>query len=161
MLIGERVAERMQAQSLSQAELARRIGISQQAVGKLVNGSSRSSSYLHRIARELRTTPEYLSGEIDDPDENAPPPVPRPMFQHILMPVALPGEAALAEMFAGLLETVDRKAPVDALARELAQLLPTALTQLRGRLIERPVPAPAPRKAAAAAPPSGAGGPRR
>lgn len=73
MLIGDRVAERMQGQGLSQAELARRIGISQQAVGKLVHGNSRSSTHLHRIARELGTTPAYLSGEVDDPNEDAPP----------------------------------------------------------------------------------------
>jgi len=74
MLIGQRLAERMQIAQLSQAELARRVGMSQQAVGKLVNGESRSSPNLHKIARELGTTPAYLAGETDDPDAGAPSP---------------------------------------------------------------------------------------
>lgn len=75
MIIGQRVAERMQTAQMSQAELARRVGMSQQAVGKLVNGGSRSSPNLHKIARALGTTPAYLAGETDDPDADAPPPL--------------------------------------------------------------------------------------
>lgn len=71
MLQPDRLSERLQAARLSQAELARRIGISQQAVGKLVNGESRTTGHLHRIARELGTTPAYLEGETDDPSEGA------------------------------------------------------------------------------------------
>lgn len=52
----------------SQAELARRIGVSQQTVWKLVTGASQSSKHLYAIARELGTSPEYLAGETDDPD---------------------------------------------------------------------------------------------
>ncbi len=58
---------------LSQSELARRIGVSQQAISRLSSGEVTGSRHLHRIARELGTTPAYLSGETDDPDANAPP----------------------------------------------------------------------------------------
>lgn len=71
MVIGERIAERLSAVGISQAELARRVGISQQAVGKLVHGESRKTSHIVRMARALSTTPAFLEGETDDPDQGA------------------------------------------------------------------------------------------
>lgn len=52
---------------MSQAELARRCGLDQSTINGLIRGSARSSRHLHRIARELGTTAEYLSGETSDP----------------------------------------------------------------------------------------------
>lgn len=71
MLVMERLAARMRLLGLSQAELARRVGISQQAIGKLVNGSSRSSPNIGKIAQVLETTPAYLVGQVEDPEEGA------------------------------------------------------------------------------------------
>jgi transcriptional regulator with XRE-family HTH domain len=67
-----RLRERMHAAGISQAELARRIRVSQQAIGKLAAGGAYGSKHLHRIARELGTTPAYLTGETDDPTSNVP-----------------------------------------------------------------------------------------
>lgn len=53
---------------MSQAKLARLAGLSQPTISDLVRGDSRSSAHLHKIARILGTTSEYLTGEIDDPD---------------------------------------------------------------------------------------------
>lgn len=75
MTLGQRIQARLIALGWSQSELARRTGLAQTTVNSLVKGDSRSSSHLHRIARELHTTPSYLVGETDDPDENAPPPL--------------------------------------------------------------------------------------
>lgn len=72
MVIGNRVGERMAALGLSQAELARRVGVAQPTIYKLVRANKIGSKYLHVIARELGTTPAYLSGETDDPDADAP-----------------------------------------------------------------------------------------
>lgn len=69
MLIPERLTRLMKARGLSQSELARRVSVTQQTIGKLANGSSSSSTHLHKIARELGTTPAYLTGETDDPAE--------------------------------------------------------------------------------------------
>ena len=74
MIVAERIRERLNAAELTQSELARRVGITQGTIAKLANGSAYGSSHLHKIARELQTTPAYLSGEVDDPDEGAPPP---------------------------------------------------------------------------------------
>lgn len=72
MILGERVKERMQAAGMSQGELARRIGIKQPSVHALISGSNkRGTAHLHRIARELGTSPAYLAGETDDPSEGA------------------------------------------------------------------------------------------
>lgn len=56
---------------MTQAELARRIGIQQPSVAAILSGKAKGTRYLHRIARVLETTPEWLLGETDDP--NAPP----------------------------------------------------------------------------------------
>jgi phage repressor protein C with HTH and peptisase S24 domain len=71
MLISARIVELMEHLGLSQSELARRVGVTQQTIGKLITGASSSSSHLHKIARELGTTPAYLTGETDDAREGA------------------------------------------------------------------------------------------
>ena len=72
MLNAERLKARMIDQEVSQAGLARRVGVSQQTIARLVSGGSYGSRYLHLIARELATTPAYLTGETDDPNAEAP-----------------------------------------------------------------------------------------
>lgn len=71
-IVGSRVKERMEAAGLSQAELARRVGLSQPTIFQLIHRSKKGSTHLHVIARELGTTPAYLTGETDDPDSDAP-----------------------------------------------------------------------------------------
>ncbi len=61
----------MDERGLSQNGLAQRIGISQASIAKITRGHSFGSKYLHRIARELGTTPGWLTGETDDPSEGA------------------------------------------------------------------------------------------
>lgn len=73
VIIGERIEQRLRAANISQSELARRVGVSQATIAGLVSGRSQGSKYIDRIARELGTTPAYLVGEIEDPDENAHP----------------------------------------------------------------------------------------
>jgi len=72
MTLARRLKERMGAVRKSQAELARDVGVSQQAIGKLVNGDSRATVHLTRIARALGTTAAYLACETDDPAGNGP-----------------------------------------------------------------------------------------
>lgn len=77
MSVGDRIRERMLCLGLSQSELGRRVGITQGAISQLIKGDSRGSKYLHLIARELHTSPGYLSGETDDPAADAAP-IPTP-----------------------------------------------------------------------------------
>ena len=72
MIVGERVRERMEAAGLSQAELARRVGMAQPSIFQLIKRGKKGSTKLHIIARELATTPAYLSGETDDPTAEQP-----------------------------------------------------------------------------------------
>lgn len=131
---GERLRRLLTDRGMSQSELARRVGISQASVFRLVKGDAYGSKHLHKIARELRTTPAYLAGEIDDPDEGAPPPPAVQPVHFVTMQVALPPERALARMFEGLLRVMDRNAPLDEQALLLAQRLPIGLAQLRDLL---------------------------
>ncbi len=67
MVKGDRIEGRLEERGWSQAQLARRIGVSQQTIWKLVNGASNTTKHLRQIARELGTSEEYLLGETDDP----------------------------------------------------------------------------------------------
>ena len=73
MFDGERMRDLMASRDISQSALARQVGVSQTTIAKLVLGKGYGSKYLHRIARELGTSPAYLSGETDDPQADAPP----------------------------------------------------------------------------------------
>lgn len=136
MTVGKRMRARLEHLTMSQSELARRVGLTQPAINSLIRGSSRSSAHLYKIARALMTTPEYLLGEIDDPDENAPPP-PTEFPQFVSMPVVMPCEAALIRMFQALLLPVPAEAPRDEIAQTLAETLPIALARLQGDLLRR------------------------
>lgn len=71
MNLGERIERRRVEIGMSQAELARRVGVRQSTMNSLIRGNSQTSRSLTKIARELQTTPEYLTGEIDDPSADA------------------------------------------------------------------------------------------
>lgn len=73
MTLGARIEERRKAIGLSQAELARRVGVRQSTMNSLINGDSRTSRSLLQIARELRTSAAYLTGASDDPNEGVAP----------------------------------------------------------------------------------------
>lgn len=66
-MIGDRLAILLEDRGWSQAELARRVGITPQSIGKLARGESHGSKHLHRIAAVLGTSPDYLIGETDNP----------------------------------------------------------------------------------------------
>ena len=66
-----RIGELLEKRGMTQAALAREVGISTQAIWKLANGHARSSAHLHKIARALGTSPEYLEGETDDPEDRS------------------------------------------------------------------------------------------
>ncbi len=72
MALAQRIKQRLQELGLSQAELARRAKIPQTTVNGLLQGKSRSTPHLLRIARELQTSPAYLMGETEDPQHHLP-----------------------------------------------------------------------------------------
>ena len=81
-ILPERFRERLVIAGFSQSSLARKLGISQTAIGKLATGDPSGTKHIHLIARELGTTPAYLTGETDDPDQDA---------------IPLPSKATLSE----------------------------------------------------------------
>jgi len=64
---GDRLEKLMADRQISQSELARRVGLKQPSIGRLISGETRSSSVLIELARELSVSPAYLAGETDDP----------------------------------------------------------------------------------------------
>jgi len=130
MTLGRRIEERRLAIGISQAELARRVGIRQSTMNSLINGDSRSSRSIVQIARELKTTAAYLIGDTDDPSAGAPQPQPVPRTQFVMMPVGMPSVEALADMFEGQLRVFATLTGAE-LALALAKRLPRALARLQ------------------------------
>jgi transcriptional regulator with XRE-family HTH domain len=87
VVIGARIQERLRKLNISQAELGRRVGLTQPAIANLIHRNKTGTSHLHRIARELGTTPAYLAGETDDPDHNAPDTPPLSADEHRLVTI--------------------------------------------------------------------------
>jgi len=71
MIVANRVAARMRDLGFTQSSLSRAVAVSQTTIAKIVTGQTAGSSHLHKIARALQTTPAYLTGETDDPAEDA------------------------------------------------------------------------------------------
>lgn len=68
----ERLKARIALAGLTHAELARRVGVKQPTITRLITGEQGGSKYLHLIAHELKTTPSYLTRETDDPNSDGP-----------------------------------------------------------------------------------------
>jgi len=74
MSAGDKIARRRNELGLSQADLAKRIGVSQAAVNSIESGNTKKSRYLARIAQELQIPLHDLDPDIDP----TAPPTPRP-----------------------------------------------------------------------------------
>jgi transcriptional regulator with XRE-family HTH domain len=68
MTLSKRLKDKMKECRLTQEKLAEEVGITQQAIGRLTRGDSKTSAHMHKIAKALGTTSEYLLGETDDPN---------------------------------------------------------------------------------------------
>lgn len=84
----DRLEALMAEKSLSQNEMAKRIGITQSSVWKLLNQPAQGSKHIHKIARELGTTPAYLMGETEDPSEGF---VPAPSVNDVAKELGIVG----------------------------------------------------------------------
>ena len=71
MSLAQRLNARMKKLGMSQAELARRVKVSQPTIQAIASGDTQNSRHLAKIALELETTPAYLLGETDDPTDGA------------------------------------------------------------------------------------------
>lgn len=57
----------MKELGINQSALARAVGITQPSIGRLISGETRQTRHVYELAQALQTTPEYLTGEVDDP----------------------------------------------------------------------------------------------
>ena len=66
-MFGERLRRLRRKQSLSQEELAARLGVHNNSVSKWENGATPNMKRIVALAKILGTTTTYLLGETDDP----------------------------------------------------------------------------------------------
>jgi transcriptional regulator with XRE-family HTH domain len=71
MIRHDRLQKLMKAKGITQRALAEEIGISPQAVSKIVQGGTADPRKLPYIARMLSVSIDYLTGESDDPSIDA------------------------------------------------------------------------------------------
>lgn len=71
MSLAERLAQRMKELDVSQAELARRVGITQPSVNAIYSGDTKRPKDLRKIALALDTTEAWLLGETSDASDGA------------------------------------------------------------------------------------------
>lgn len=71
MFRSDRLLALMEVSDFSQSALAREVGVSPTAIWKMIHDPVQGSKHIHKIARALDTSPEYLMGETDDPTPNA------------------------------------------------------------------------------------------
>jgi transcriptional regulator with XRE-family HTH domain len=145
---GERVDQLLKELRLEQGDLAERVGVRQSTISKIVQGRTKNSRHLPRIASVLGVSVDYLLGSADEPTACAPLPDPPPLHV-VTLPVVLPSEQALAQMFDTLLELIDQlpgNPDRSERARLLARWLPTGLSQLRDLLPSAATVPPEPRK---------------
>jgi len=70
MIDGERLKECIERARTTQSALAKAIGVSPQAISKMVVGGTAETPKIYKIARVLGTTPEYLTRESDEHGQN-------------------------------------------------------------------------------------------
>lgn len=71
-IIPKRLEERIHEAGLSYSAVARALGVRQPTISRLVKGEQRSTARIDHLARIVKTSPAYLTGEVDDPDLDAP-----------------------------------------------------------------------------------------
>lgn len=70
-IIGPRLDQLIKDRRTSQSAVAAAIGVSQPTIGRLISGETRETGKIIELARELKTSPEYLIGETDDDSPSA------------------------------------------------------------------------------------------
>lgn len=65
-VVGERVAARIEELGLTRSEVAKRTGMSQPSITRLITGATRETGKLFELANALETSAEYLIGRSSD-----------------------------------------------------------------------------------------------
>lgn len=121
---------------VNQTVFGEHIGVSQGTVARWEKGAEPKSEPLLKMANMAGRSVQSFTTELISDKELGSEPEPTILadWSAILMPVQLPSEDALAQMFSGLLRILKNETDADAIARRLAQLLPSALAQTVSRL---------------------------
>ncbi len=119
---------------LNQTEFGEILDVSQGTVARWENGSEPKNDRLVKMAELARCgvadfTSRLLSKLEEEGEERTSPSSPA-----IFLPVFLPSEGALTQMFDGLLGLLAAEKDQAVIARRLAQLLPSALAQTVSRM---------------------------
>lgn len=132
-ILALRLREAMAARQMDQKQLADAAGCTQGAISQILLGRTQRSRFLPEIAAALGVSLDWLRGASSDQSDVPIPPgkeTLRPVVQLVSLPVALPSEAALRDMFRSLLVLVPEGATKDEAAEILARRLPSGLAAI-------------------------------
>jgi transcriptional regulator with XRE-family HTH domain len=115
-----RLEEAMESAGLDQAALASKVGCTQGAISQILLGNTRRSRFLPDIAHALKVNVDWLTGASNDSGAS------QKDGRIIHVPVRLPNEAVLTDMFRSLLGVAEDAQGLDERARRLAQSFPGA-----------------------------------
>lgn len=137
-IIGERLSEAMKAKGVDQETVARAVGCTQSAISLILSGKTHRSRLLPDIAQFLGVSLRWLKGQDVSPDEvedeSGAHAAEASKLRVLMVPMVLPSEDALTQMFSALLALERPEDTRDERARFLAQLLPAALAQLQAQI---------------------------
>lgn len=119
---------------LEQDEFADEMGVSQASVSRWENGTEPKGERLAKLAQMAGCSVQEFTTQLLTARPRAGDMKAAPSATHtLLLPVHLPSEDDLTDMFAGLMEPLKSEKNPDVVARRLAQRLPIALAQTVSR----------------------------
>lgn len=110
----------------TQTDFAETLGVSQGTVARWESGSKPEVEHIVKMAEIAGVPVPQFTGQILPPERRQFVDAPAGV---LFLPVQLPNEKTLTEMFEALLASMPANVDPDALAQKLAQLLPSALAR--------------------------------
>jgi transcriptional regulator with XRE-family HTH domain len=110
----------------TQVEFAEKLNVSQGTIARWESGSKPEVEHIVKMARMAGVAVQDFTGQLLTADRRQFPDAPPGV---LYLPVQLPSEGALTDMFEALLETIPEGSDLRVNAQRLARLLPGALAR--------------------------------
>ena len=136
-ILGDRCRQRREEMGLSQTGLGKLCGVTQQAIGRLEDGTTKRPKFLYELSKALQRSVEWLTGQNHQAEADAPPtaraahPRPNHTVQDILSELHrndLASIRSMRECLIGDKSALEQLQDLEESARELRARLRSHLT---------------------------------